>query len=136
MNNTQLSVKKHEGKIRLHIEWPVVGEDPDLMRKHDWDIPVVHALALAGAIVNEAVGLLRFPASPRSKAPTTRSEKADGVAGDAEHEGEKGTGEAKPAELGELAVSRKPVDQSARDGDEHGDQSNHADSVAPPAAES
>lgn len=64
MNNTQVSVKKHEGKIRLHIEWPVDGDDPDLMRKHDWDIPVVHALALAAGLLGEAVGLLRFPAKP------------------------------------------------------------------------
>lgn len=71
MKNTLLSVKKHEGKVRLHIEWPAEGNDADLMRAHDWDIPVVHALALAAGIVSEVVASLRLPPSTRQKGAET-----------------------------------------------------------------
>jgi len=75
MNNTRLSVAKHEGKVRLHIEWPVEG-DPELMRQKDHDIPVVHALAVAAAIVSEAAGILRFPAKRERPTPAEKTEEA------------------------------------------------------------
>jgi len=60
-----------------------------------------------------------------------KSEQANGVAGGAEHERENGAREQQAPELGDLGVARKGVDQGAGDGDEHGDQSDHGDSLAP-----
>jgi hypothetical protein len=67
----RISVTKHEGKIRMHLELPVGGDDPALIRVHDVDIPVVHDLAIAAGLVNESVAILRFPTSPRQKGAQT-----------------------------------------------------------------
>lgn len=71
----RISVGKHEGKVRLHLELPVEGED-SLVRMHDVDMPVVHALAVAGAIVTEAAGLLRFTAKPGQGGATEKTAEA------------------------------------------------------------
>ena len=139
MNNTRLSVSKHEGKIRLLIEWPVEGDDPDLMRRRHWDIPVVHALALAAAIVSEATALLRFPAKPARRAltvaPEAPSEQLDGAPRDREHAHQEGAREHDASELGVLGIRGEPVQQSAGNGEQHDDPRDHADSVAHDSAE-
>lgn len=62
--------------------------------------------------------------------PGVVSEKPDAVAGSGEHAREQGAREAETAKLGDFAVGGKPVDQSASNGEEHGNQSDHG---APPA---
>lgn len=48
-------------------------------------------------------------------------EEADRMPGGGEHQGEDSTREAQAPELGDLAVTREPIDQRASDGDENGE---------------
>lgn len=60
------------------------------------------------------------------------SEQANGVPSGGEHQHEKGARKAQASELRDLAVAREPIDQRTGDGEEHGNESSHVTTIAPP----
>jgi hypothetical protein len=51
----QIDVKREGLSIRLRFTKPVPGDDPELVRVNEHELPIVQALIVAAGIVSEAI---------------------------------------------------------------------------------